>query len=137
MGKLLFCSFSPWFHITVFQILYSMLKLKYIKTIFILNSFCICILVAYRRSIFNMPVVLTVGTEITRANHLDLFVHPGSRRKCLRVNSVLFTAGNRTFLCDLLAHDSLRSPGSQTWYYKSWASEVEHRSTLVTHLVRN
>lgn len=71
-------------------------------------------LVAYRQSIFNMRVVLTVGTETVRANHLDLSVHQGSRRKRLRVNSVLFTAGNRTFLCDSLAHDSLGSLGSQT-----------------------
>ena len=71
-------------------------------------------MVAYRHSIFNMLVVLTVGTETVRANHLDLSVHQVSRRKRLRVNSILFTAGDRTFLCDPLAHDLLRSLGSQT-----------------------
>lgn len=103
-----------------------------ILKLFILSYFCICILVAYRQSIFNMDVVLAVHTKTRRANHLDLFAHQGSRRKSLRVNTALFTAENRTFLCDLLAQDSLGSVGSQTWYYKSWASEIEYRSTLVT-----
>lgn len=53
-----------------------------------------------------MHVVLTVPTETARVDHPDLSVHQGSSRKRLRVNSVLFTAGNRTFLCDPLAHDS-------------------------------
>lgn len=96
LGTLLLCPFSPWFQVTAFESTWNL----NIITIFTLNSFCICILVAYRQSIFNMHVVLTVHTETTRANHLDLSVHQGSRRKRLRVNSVLFTAGNRTFLCD-------------------------------------
>ena len=39
LGKLLFCPFSPWFRVPVLK--YLKPKFKYIKTIFILNSFCI------------------------------------------------------------------------------------------------
>lgn len=50
-------------------------------------------MVAYRQSIFNMHVVLTVGPETTRANHLDLSVRQGSRRKHCRVSSVFSQLG--------------------------------------------